>query len=204
MMTEPASDRKHAILDAACRVIAQAGAARLRVADVAREAGVSTALVHYYFPARADVIEQAFAHADDLADAVAEAELRTIATGRRRVEKLFATWAGDAPAIRANWAIWNEMWQYGAHHEGARRLVESSHRRWLEQIHDLIVEGVDDGSIPTGIEPWPAARRLAACINEWGREALLGLRSAGDLRRDLVATTQRELGPAKAAKGKAA
>ena len=51
MMTEPAPDRKHTILDAACRVIAQAGAARLRVADVAREAGVSTALVHYYFPA---------------------------------------------------------------------------------------------------------------------------------------------------------
>ena len=75
-MTEPAPDRKHTILDAACSVIAQAGAARLRVADVAREAGVSTALVHYYFPSRADVIEQAFAHADDLADAVADAKLR--------------------------------------------------------------------------------------------------------------------------------
>jgi len=54
-MTEPASDRKHTILDAACVVIARDGAARLRVADVAAEAGVSTALVHYYFPARADL-----------------------------------------------------------------------------------------------------------------------------------------------------
>jgi AcrR family transcriptional regulator len=204
MMTEPASDRKHALLDAACRVIAQAGAARLRVADVAREAGVSTALVHYYFPVRADVIEQAFAHADDLADAVAEAELCEIATGRGRVERLFATWAGDDPAIRANWAVWNEMWQYGAHNEGARALVETSHRRWLEQIHDLIVEGIEDGSIPAAVESWPAARRLAACVNEWGREALLGLRSARDLRRDLVATAERELGPAKAAEGRAA
>ena len=142
-MTEPAPDRKHTILDAACRVIAQAGAARLRVADVAREAGVSTALVHYYFPSRADVIEQAFAHADDLADAVADAKLQAIGTGRGRVEKLFATWAGDDPAIRANWAVWNEMWQYAAHNDGARALVETSHRRWLEQIHDLIAEGVD-------------------------------------------------------------
>jgi AcrR family transcriptional regulator len=204
MMTEPASDRKHALLDAACRVIAQAGAARLRVADVAREAGVSTALVHYYFPARADVIEQAFAHADDLADAVAEADLREIRTGRGRVERLFATWAGDDPAIRANWAVWYEMWQYGAHNDEARTLVETSHRRWLEQIHDLITEGIDDGSIPATVEPWPAARRLAACANEWGREALLGLRSARDLHRDLAATAERELGPAKAAKGKAA
>lgn len=203
-MTEPASDRKHTILDAACRVIAQAGAARLRVADVAREAGVSTALVHYYFPARADVLEQAFAHADELADAVAEAKLRATATGRGRVEKLFATWAGDDPAIRANWAVWNEMWQYAAHNEGARALVEHSHRHWLEQIHDLIAEGIDDGSIPQTVDAWPAARRLAACVNEWGREALLGLRTAHDLDRELVATAARELGPAKVAKGRAA
>ena len=73
---------------------------------------------------------------------------RPIGTGRGRVEKLFATWAGDDPAIRANWAVWNEMWQYAAHNDGARALVETSHRRWLEQIHDLIAEGIDDGSIP--------------------------------------------------------
>jgi AcrR family transcriptional regulator len=204
MMTEAATDRKRAILDAACSVLAQAGAARLRVADVAREAGVSTALIHYYFPARADVIERAFAHADDLADAVAEAELQAIGTGRGRVEKLFATWAGDDPAIRANWAVWNEMWQYATHNAGARAIVQSSHRRWLEQIHDLIAEGIEDGSIPASVEAWPAARRLAACVNDWGREALLGLRTAGDLRRDLVATAARELGPAKAAQGQAA
>src|SRR3954447_8658162 len=107
MMTEPAPDRKHTILDAACRVIAQVGAARLRVADVAREAGVSTALVHYYFPSRSDVIEQAFAHADDLADAVADAKLRAIGTGRGRVEKRFPTRAGDDPRTRPHWALWN-------------------------------------------------------------------------------------------------
>ena len=124
-MTEQPPNRKHLILDAACRAIARTGAAAVRVSDVAREAGVSTALVHYYFPARADVIEQAFAHADDLADAVTDARLQAIGTGRGRVEKLLATWAGDDPAIRANWAVWNEMWQYAAHNEGARALVQS-------------------------------------------------------------------------------
>ncbi len=126
---------------------------------------------------------------------------RPSGTGRGRVEKLFATWAGDDPAIRANWAVWNEMWQYSAHNDGARALVETSHRRWLEQIHDLIAEGVADGSIPADVDPWPAARRLAACVNEWGREVLLGLRTARDLHRDLVATAARELGPGQGRKG---
>jgi AcrR family transcriptional regulator len=40
-MTEPAANRKHLILDAACRAIARTGAAAVRVSDVAREAGVS-------------------------------------------------------------------------------------------------------------------------------------------------------------------
>ena len=194
MMTEPATDRKHTILDAACRVIAQDGAARLRVADVAAEAGVSTALVHYYFATRQELLRHA----------VTDARLQAIGTGRGRVEKLLATWAGDDPAIRANWAVWNEMWQYAAHNDGARALLETSHRRWLEQIHDLIAEGIDDGSIPASVDAWPAARRLAACVNEWGREALLGLRTARDLHRELVATAARELGPAKVAKGRAA
>ena len=81
-MTEPTANRKHLILDAACRAIAATGAAAVRVSDVAREAGVSTALVHYYFPSRAEVIVEAFAHADDLADAVAEEHLAQLANGR--------------------------------------------------------------------------------------------------------------------------
>jgi len=203
-MTEPTANRKHLILDAACRAIARTGAAAVRVSDVAAEAGVPTALVHYYSPSRAEVIVEAFAHTDDLADAVAEEHLAELANGRERVERLILTWAGDDPAIRTNWAVWNEMWQYAAHNDGARALLETSHRRWLEQIHDLIVEGIDDGSIPASVDAWPAARRLAACGNEWGREALLGLRTARDLRRELVATAARELGPAKVAKGRAA
>ena len=139
----------------------------MRVSDVAREAGVSTALVHYYFPSRADVIVQAFAHADDLADAVAEAQLAGVATGRERVERLILTWAGDDPAIRTNWAVWNEMWQYAAHNDGARAMVADSHQRWLEQIDDLIAEGargrVDPGErrrLAGGAPPGRLRRRV--------------------------------------------
>src|SRR5579871_1895723 len=104
-MTDPVPNRKHLILDAACRAIARHGAAAVRVSDVAREAGVSTALVHYYFPSRGDVILEAFGHADDLADAFAEEQLANRATGRERAEQLILTWAGDDPAIRTNWSI---------------------------------------------------------------------------------------------------
>ena len=66
--------RREAILEAACRVIARGGAERLRMSDVAAEAGVSSALVHYYCATREELLRQAFVHADARA-AAAEAEL---------------------------------------------------------------------------------------------------------------------------------
>jgi len=203
-MTEPAANRKHLILVAACRAIARTGAAAMRVSDVAREAGVSTALVHYYFPSRADVIVQAFAHADDLADAVAEEQLATLANGRERVERLILTWAGDDPAIRTNWAVWNEMWQYAAHNEAARAMVADSHQRWLDQVAQLIGEGREDGSIPAEVDVDGAARRLAACVDDWGRETLIGMRTPAGMRAALAAATAHELGPVERARGRAA
>src|SRR5689334_25181997 len=99
-MTEATANRKHLILDAACRAIAATGAAAMRVSDVAREAGVSTALVHYYFPSRAEVIVEAFAHADDLAAAVAEEHLAQLATGRGQADRMDVTWAGASTETR--------------------------------------------------------------------------------------------------------
>jgi AcrR family transcriptional regulator len=203
-MTEPTVNRKHLILDAACRAIASTGAAAVRVSDVAREAGVSTALVHYYFPSRADVILQAFLHVDDRADAFAEEQLVELANGRDRAERLILTWAGDDPAIRTNWAVWNEMWQYAAHNEAARAMVADSHQRWLEQVTGLIVEGTADGSIPSTVDVDGAARRLVACVDDWGRETLIGMRTPAGMRAALAAATAHELGPVRRARGRAA
>ena len=203
-MTEPAANRKHAILDAACRAIARCGAAAVRVSDVAREAGVSTALVHYYFPSRADVIVRAFAHADDMADALTDALIADLPNGRERVERLIMTWAGDDPAIRTNWAVWNEMWQYAAHNEAARAMVADSHQRWLDQVADLIGQGVADGSISADVDVDGASRRLAACVDDWGRETLIAMRTPAGMRTALAAATAHELGPVRSARGRAA
>ena len=62
-------EREEAILVAACRVIAQSGAAGLRMSEVAREAGVSSALLHYYFATRHELLVRAFAFADSRVDA---------------------------------------------------------------------------------------------------------------------------------------
>ena len=58
------TDRVVAILEAACRVIVREGAHGLRMASVADEAGVSKALVHYYFATRQELLRSAFAFSE--------------------------------------------------------------------------------------------------------------------------------------------
>jgi AcrR family transcriptional regulator len=52
-------DRREQIIDAAMRVFAQKGFARATNRDVAREAGITTGLIYYYFASKEDLLKAA-------------------------------------------------------------------------------------------------------------------------------------------------
>ena len=90
------ADRTHDILRAACRVIAERGCDGMRMGDVARAAGVSSALVHYYFDTRSELLRRAFLYADEQVDAfiqsaVARAARRRASGSRRRCSPTSST-----------------------------------------------------------------------------------------------------------------
>jgi AcrR family transcriptional regulator len=60
-MVKPAGDTKALILEAALRVFARSGTAGARTREIAAEAGVNNALVHYYFGTKAQLAEAVFA-----------------------------------------------------------------------------------------------------------------------------------------------
>src|SRR3954447_15527722 len=93
----PANARITGILEAACRVIVREGAHGLRMASVAREAGVSKALVHYYFATRQELLRHAFTFADQRSRDAIEAELELGGMGAEKVERVLL--AGIDPSI---------------------------------------------------------------------------------------------------------
>src|SRR2546428_13532303 len=70
-----AGRRKTAVLEAACRVIADRGADATRFADVAAESGVPVSTLQYYFGSREDLLVAAFRHASGAEIAALEADL---------------------------------------------------------------------------------------------------------------------------------
>jgi len=183
------SDRTADILEAACRVIARDGADGLRMGQVAREAGVSSALIHYYFATRADLLLRAFEHADEQADLTIDALIGDLPNGAARLERVLVAYAVGTH-FRSDWILWVEMWRGAIFDERLRPVVRSSNDLWVEEIADLIREGRSDGSIGAGGDASEMATRLTALVDGLGLQVLTGImdhQRAGELVRGAIA-----------------
>ncbi len=185
--------RVDAILRAACRVVVEDGAHDLRMATVARQAGVSKALVHYYFSTRQELLRAAFVFAEEERERTLEAELDALASGASRVEHALVhaiePGADDSPAL------WNEVWSSLRSDPELRPLVQQHYRGWAERIVRLLQEGQADGSVPGGVDPVEVGWRLAAIADGLESILYLGLCDLDRARRLLLSALELELAP---------
>ena len=178
------NDRTTSILEAACRVIVREGSHGLRMAGVAEEAGVSKALVHYYFSTRQELLHRAFAFSVRRWDAAVEAELAGATTGREKVERILLAGVEPDLPFSEQRVLWNEVWSSLRSNDELRPFVESSYRASIARIADLIEEGRADGSIPRSVDATDAGWRLIAAGD--GLDSLLYLGLIGGDRAGVL------------------
>ena len=186
-------EREEAILGAACRVIAQSGAAGLRMSEVAREAGVSSALLHYYFATRHELLARAFAFADTRVDAHVLALVGEQGSGRDRLESLLSAYLSPDPVVTEDWVVWSELWRSARFDTTLRELLHEADREWVGQVAALLREGVSDGSIDTSIEIDDSAIRLISLVDGLGTRVLAGVLERDDALRLIERSLAREL-----------
>jgi AcrR family transcriptional regulator len=188
------ADRKLEILEATCRVIAREGTDGLRMGTVAAEAGVSSALLHYYFATRADLLMQAFDHADAKADQAADAALDGIPDPLDRLRRLLLIYAGGDPVFREDWVLWVEMWRSAIFDERLADSVRRSSESWIEQIGDLIREARAAGLVGDEISVDDATLRLAAVVDGLGLQILTGILTHDRGAELIIGSIDMELG----------
>ncbi len=192
--TEPTS-RVSTILEAACRVIARDGAHGLHMKAVATEAGVSKALVHYYFATRQELLRQAFGHAErELERAVAE-ELEGLPTARAKIERVLLVSIDADNAFGEQRALWNEVWSSLGFDDDLQPLVREWYTRWLDRLVQLVGEGLRDGSIDRSVSPRESGWRLAAVADGLDSLLYLGLLERTEASALIRSTLERELSP---------
>lgn len=159
-MASPSDDRKSSILAAALRVIIDVGLTDMTIALVAEQAGVSTALVHYHFSSKDDLILAAVL----AASTVDKARQQQVAAGRgtatARLDELLC---GSLPADDddADWLLWIEAWSETRRDPDIRAVMVDLDEHELDMIAKLLSEGEAVGEFACP-DPGEAAARLAA------------------------------------------
>ena len=145
--TEQNEARRLQILTAAAELIAEAGVAETRIADVAKRAQVSSALVIYYFGTRDQLLVNALRFSEQTFYDAAERMLADVRPIRERLSALIR-WTctpngeGEVPGA---WGLWFDLWvQAFRHPEVSADRIELDNR-WRAMILDVVQDGVDDG-----------------------------------------------------------
>jgi len=135
------------MLEAAMEVIAERGLCDTRIADVADRAGLSPALVVYYFGSKESLLTEALAYAEDLFYIEAFRELTGIEDASHRLVRLIEL--ACPPVVRREsdeyWTLWVELWSRALRNEEAARKREALERRWRNTIAEVVREGQRSG-----------------------------------------------------------
>lgn len=158
---EPAPpDRSGDIVIAACRAIARIGVRDFSMREVAEEAGVSKALIHYYFASRNDLLAAAYEFADHRARERVRSEVEGVESGATRLTRLLDLYLGDEASHREDWILWSELSSTAIFEEKLRPVMEATFARWSSWIDSLVRDAIDEGSIASPVDADDIALRI--------------------------------------------
>ncbi len=140
-------ERRVQILRAAATVVGERGFADTRVNDVARAAGVSSALVIYYFGTRDQLLTAALRHAEDafyLAFATRVAQTDSAAGRLLRIVELTLE-PRELDEIPGAWVLWLDVLAQAPRHPRLGRDRVELDARWRATVVDVLRYGVERG-----------------------------------------------------------
>jgi AcrR family transcriptional regulator len=163
-------DRRTTILEAATRMIAQAGVRGLRVEQVAEQAGVSTALIYYHFSDRAGLLRETLAFIYERADRYTSPGPGEV-DPRTALERVLLLELQDDEQVRENSTAWGELRSTAIFETDLRAQLLDATRQWVAEVAALVEKALPGASAadPSGI-----AERLTALVEGLSERWLSG------------------------------
>ena len=162
-MTERSARER--ILEAAAERIAGDGIDAVRIARIAMDARVSTALVHYHFATREALLAEALEYSFETAGDVRDAEGDPVTRLRAMIDQCLPL-PGE---LERDWVLWVELWLRAVRHPELRPTAAKLYAR----MHVWFVEAIEAGDFGP-VDASAVADRTLALIDGFGVRALLG------------------------------
>jgi AcrR family transcriptional regulator len=193
-----AGRRKTAVLEAACRVIAERGSDATRFADVAAESGVPVSTLQYYFGSREDLLVAAFRHASNAEIAALEADIAAADDPWDQLERIFTrALTGYQPDAPEAGRLWIESWHFGIRDPEMRADALRDNNAWRRLVADVVRRGAERGIFGDRHDPDKVAVLAIAVVDGMGVPLSLGdpdITAPGAVQ-DLLATLRELLRP---------
>jgi AcrR family transcriptional regulator len=138
--TENNEARRVEMLHAAAELICERGFGDTRIADVAKRAGVSSALVIYYFGTRDRLLVDALRHSEESFYEAGEQMLAEVTSLRERLS-LLIKWTCVPSAVNeipGAWGLWFDLWAQAFRHDEVKAGRVELDARWRRMIVDAI------------------------------------------------------------------
>ncbi|WP_017581248.1 TetR/AcrR family transcriptional regulator [Nocardiopsis valliformis] len=144
-MTSP--DTRTRILDAAVELIARDGYDGVRLAEIAKRAGASTALLHYHFANRAQLLAAAISHSLDRERSRAErrAHAQERSSPAERVADQIDFWLPISPDDVREWLLWSELEGRAVRDQDLAKALTDLYTRLRAPLVEAIADGVATG-----------------------------------------------------------
>jgi AcrR family transcriptional regulator len=160
--------RRLQTLEAAVEVIGERGLCDTRIADIARRAGLSPALLLYYFGSKDNLLTEALTFSEDRFYLSIFHELSDITDSPSRLIKLIdMAIPPDKPGgrITGDWTLWVELWSRALRDDEASRKRAALDRRWRTTIADIVRTGQRNGEFLSTADPDEFSLRIAALMD---------------------------------------
>ena len=154
--------------------IARHGVEGAKIRDIAREADVSTALIHYHFAAKSALLAASLTYAWERAES---SRIRTRIASRdtSAAERLADLIAFSLPTRQDSWdewLLWTELWLQTARDPRNRRIMDGLYGRIRGEYTTLINEGISSGEF-TGPDVDGTVELIVALIDGYGIQAMM-------------------------------
>ena len=153
------------------KLIAREGIHDVRVARIAREAGVSPSLLHYHFASRDALLAEALEHSYELAGDIRIGTDGEPVGASERVKWMIDQCLPAPGSLHDDWMLWVELWLHAARQPELRPTAARLYARMHAWFKEAILAGEKAGEF-TVEQRDRTIDRLLALIDGYGIRAL--------------------------------
>ncbi|HZC40318.1 MAG TPA: TetR/AcrR family transcriptional regulator [Streptosporangiaceae bacterium] len=143
--TEDGQRSRDRILQAAVDLITEAGIDRVRLAELARRAGMSSGQLMYYFTSKEHILLETLAWSDHQDLTRTRAALAKATGAWQRLERFTGRYLPASPAD-PSWILWVEAWARAPHNRQVTQFLEELLQPWLDELAAIVARGVAEGA----------------------------------------------------------